>query len=148
MRTMCTARMVLLAFFTLAATAAYAETDQIRVCINREGDVRLLLPGRSCRAHEFPLTLNLRGPQGPKGDTGATGATGAQGPTGPQGPAGPQGVAGPTGPTGPQGEPGAIGSSDSRSAIIVDAMNTEVGVATDPFSGLVMRRLGADTVVF
>src|SRR5262249_19688900 len=109
MRAMCTVRMVLLAFFTLTATAAYADTDQIRVCITREGDVRPLLPGRSCRAHEFALTLNLRGPEGPKGDKGDTGAQGAPGPTGPQGPAGPQGVAGPTGPTGPQGEPGSSG---------------------------------------
>lgn len=172
MRTMFT---VLLASFTLSATAAYADTtpDQIHVCVNREGGVRLVLPGRSCHPNEFPLTLNLRGAQGPKGDkgdTGAKGATGPQGPSGPQGPAGAPGVAGPQGPTGPQGTAGAQGiagpqgptgpqgpqgepgtgggSSESRAAVVVDMANAEVGVATDPFGGLVMRRLGNDTVVF
>jgi hypothetical protein len=98
--------------------------------------------------------LNLRGPQGlkgDKGDTGARGAAGVPGPTGPQGPAGPTGATGAQGPTGPQGlkgEPGATGSADSHAAIVVDALNTEVGVATDPVYGVVTRRLGADLVVF
>src|SRR5262245_20229682 len=154
MRTMFTVRTVLFAFLTLSATAAYADTNQVRLCVDRDGDVRVVLAGRSCRSHEYPVTLNLRGPQGPKGDkgdNGLRGATGLQGPAGPTGPTGPQGVAGPTGPTGPQGpkgEPGASGSGDSRLAVVVDALNTEVGVASDPFGGLVMRRLGEDTVVF
>jgi hypothetical protein len=145
---------MLLAFFTFTATAAYADTDQIRVCVDRDGDVRLVLPGKSCRATEFPVTLNLRGPQGPKGDkgdTGPKGATGAQGVAGPQGATGAQGPTGPRGaegPQGPQGVPGATGSWNTTYPIVVDANNTEVGVATDPFSGIVMRRVGADTVIF
>src|SRR5262249_33427201 len=128
MRTMFTVRTALLAFFTLSATAAFADTSQVRLCIDRDGDVRVVLPGRSCRAHEYPVTVNLRGSQGPKGDKGDPGPRGVPGPTGAQGPTGPQG---------PQGEPGAGGSSDSHSAVVVDALNTEVGVASDPYGGLV-----------
>jgi hypothetical protein len=137
---------------TLTASAAYADTDQLLVCVQRNGDVRLLLPGRSCRHDESLLRLNVRGPQGPKGDVGPQGPKGV---VGPQGPAGAQGVAGPqgaVGPQGPQGIPGPAGAgadlADFPLPLVVDANGTEIGVATDPVNGGVMRRLGADVVGF
>ena len=68
--------LTVLAGMTLTASAAYADTDQLLVCVQRNGDVRLLLPGRSCRHDESLLRLNVRGPQGPKGDVGPQGPKG------------------------------------------------------------------------
>jgi collagen triple helix repeat protein len=157
----------------LTATMAYADVDQLRLCIQRDGDVRLLLPGSSCRTNELTIPLNIRGPQGPKGDQGPQGPDGAKGaaglqgkdgaagpqgpqgaaglqgkdgaagPQGPQGPAGPQGPQGPQGPAGPTGPTGPAGYG---AALVVDANGTEIGVATDPYSGAVMHRVGDDAV--
>src|SRR6267143_813404 len=146
--------LTVLAGITLTATIASADTDHLRVCVQRDGDVRLLLPGKACRANEVLLVWNLRGPQGPKGDTGPQGPTGAQGAPGsqgPQGPAGPQGLQGTQGLQGPQGVAGPAGPVDASSLYtlpVVDALGTEIGVATDPFSGIVMRRANLDTVIF
>lgn len=162
-----TSVLTVLAGMTLTATMAYADNDQLRVCVQRDGDVRLLLPGRSCRSDEFTLPLNFRGPQGPKGDTGPQGPAGPKGAVGPQGPqgvAGPQGPKGVAGPQGPQGVPGAkgpagvagapgaagalgpIGPAGLAAPLVVDANGTEIGVATDPYGGAVMRRAGLDAV--
>ena len=141
--------LTVLAGMTLTATMAYADSDQLRVCVQRDGDVRLLLPGRSCRFDEFTLPLNVRGPQGPKGDAGPQGPKGAGGQ---QGPAGPQGVAGPRGligPQGPQGIPGPAGNpAEFPLPLVIDANGIEIGVATDPLNGWVMRRVGSDVVGF
>jgi len=134
---------------------AYADNDQLRICVQRDGDVRLLLPGRSCRSDEFTLPLNLRGPQGPKGDAGPQGPKGAVGPQGLpglRGLIGLEGPAGPQGPQGPQGIPGPAGPAGNPSEfplpLVVDANGVEIGVATDPVNGGVIRRVGADVVGF
>ena len=114
-----------------------------------------------------------QGPAGPAGPTGATGAPGATGATGAQGVAGPQGVAGTpgaagaqgvAGPQGLQGVPGVAGPAGSVGPMgpagpaatdvgqngieIVDQNGQEVGIATDPFAGLLMRHEGTDIVMF
>jgi len=130
----------------LTATLAYADSEpRLNVCVDRDGDIRLLLPGRSCRPNELMVSINLRGPQGPKGDPGPQGPTGEQGTVGPQGPTGPQGPAGDPGPQGPQGIQGPVGPAGA--ATIVDALGVELGVATEPYSGMVMHKVGDDTVV-
>jgi hypothetical protein len=66
------------------------------------------------------------------------------------GPVGPQGPAGPQGPTGPQGPQGAYGTGPAATGglKVVDAVNQEVGTATEPFGGLLLRRMGNDNVLF
>jgi hypothetical protein len=133
--------LTVLAGMTLTASVAYADTDQLLVCVQRDGGVRLLQPGRSCRHDEYMLRLNLRGPQGPKGDVGLQGPAGPKGAVGAQGPVGPQGPQGIPGPAGP-----AAGLADFPLPLVVDANGIEIGVATDPYSGAVMHRVGADAV--
>jgi collagen triple helix repeat protein len=93
-----------------------------------------------------------QGPAGPQGPLGLQGLLGLQGPVGPQGPAGvqgPDGAKGPVGAQGPQGLPGPDGKYvGSNASLVVDQDGQEVGVATEPFSGLVLRHVGADAVVF
>jgi hypothetical protein len=159
---------VLLMTACLALTAGTVQADgldQIRVCVNRDGNVRLLVWG-ACRSYETLVVVNIRGPQGPKGDpgpkgdAGARGAAGPQGQQGVQGPAGPQGLqglqgpAGEQGPAGPQGlqgipgPPGPVSNYQYPLPLVVDAAGREVGMATDPFNGIVMRRVGTDMVTF
>lgn len=118
-----------------SATTARAQQplqlDEIRLCVKADGGggVRLLL-GNTCGPNETLVVINLRGPQGPKGDTG------------PQGPEGPQG------PQGPAGPPGSSVNPQSPLPLVVDAQGSEIGMATDPFSGVVLRRAGEDLVIF
>jgi hypothetical protein len=103
------------------------------------------------------------GPQGPQGAAGATGPQGlkglqglpgAPGVAGPQGVpglvgvAGPQGVAGPEGPRGQVGPTGPAGTNGGEMMMVVDQNGQEVGIATDPNSGVIFRRFGSDPVVF
>jgi hypothetical protein len=74
-----------------------------------------------------------QGPAGPQGATGAAGTTGAAGAPGPQG------VQGFTGPAGPAGD---------NLFSVVDQNGQEFGVTTEPYSGLVTRRLAVDTIMF
>lgn len=135
-----------------AASSARAET--IRTCVDvRNGDIRLLLPGRSCGQHERLVEWNLRGPRGPEGPKGPQGPAGPQGPKGLTGSQGPQGLQGLKGDPGAKGDPGPSGSSQGSyvgetALLLVDQNNQEVGVATDPFSGIVARKVGQDYVVF
>jgi hypothetical protein len=86
------------------------------------------------------------GSQGVPGTPGAPGARGAAGPVGPQGPEGPQGPVGPQGPQGPQGA--TLETYESHAVTIVDSNNQDVGIATEPFGGLVLRQIGDDHVMF
>lgn len=91
------------------------------------------------------------GPAGPQGPRGLQGVNGSQGVAGPQGPAGPRGVAGPQGArgeVGAMGPAGPAGSNGNDMMTVVDQLGQEVGLATDPYSGLVLRRVGADAIVF
>jgi hypothetical protein len=132
-----------------AASSARAET--IRTCVDvRNGDIRLLFPGRHCGQHERVVEWNLQGQRGPEGPKGPQGPQGPQGVTGPQGVQGPQGL---QGVKGDKGDPGPSGPSQGSyvgetALLLVDQNNQEVGVATDPFSGIVARKVGEDYVVF
>jgi hypothetical protein len=96
------------------------------------------------------------GAVGPQGVAGSAGSTGAQGVAGPQGNAGSQGVAGPEGPAGAQGAPGLQGlqgpagfsAGAGELTAIVDQNGQHVGLASEAFSGLVLRRVADDAIVF
>jgi Collagen triple helix repeat (20 copies) len=115
--------------------------------------------------------LGPQGPAGPQGSAGVRGANGlqgsagVQGPAGVPGPAGAQGSAGVPGPAGAQGSAGVQGPAGAQGlqglpgppaaaaeeylgSIVVDQDGQDVGVATDPFGGLVVRHVGEDAVVF
>jgi hypothetical protein len=55
---------------------------------------------------------------------------------------GAQGLQGPAGPAGP------AGTSIGESLSIVDQNGQDVGLASEPFSGLLLRRVGNDAIVF
>jgi hypothetical protein len=131
----------------------------------KTGELRLLA-GQSCAAGtmmvawtvDLPTTAGPTGPKGPAGPAGPQGLTGPAGPQGlagsigPQGPAGLAGAAGPEGPRGLQGLTGAQGpagpvASDSLQAI-VDQSGQQVGIAVEAFSGILLRRVGDDAIVF
>jgi Collagen triple helix repeat (20 copies) len=120
------AAVVLVSVGAAVATAAIPGADgTIRACFEKkEGDLKVIDEGKSCKRGENLLVWNQtgprgiqgvagpQGPQGPQGPVGATGAQGAMGATGPQGesgPAGPQGATGPQGPAGPSGAGGGTG---------------------------------------
>jgi collagen triple helix repeat protein len=89
------------------------------------------------------------GPQGPAGPTGATGSAGPQGPQGPAGPAGPTGATGgtgPQGPAGPQGAQGPAGPAGDGATAVVDQNNQLVGAVVDPYTAVVLRKVGLDWV--
>ena len=152
-----------------------ADADNTRVCVNLKTGELHWLNGASCPAGttmvawgaHLPRLTGPAGPQGPAGPKGATGATGPQGPagpkgatgatgaTGPAGPAGPQGAVGPQGVAGPQGLQGIPGPAGPMATAagdgafaIVDQSGQNVGVSSDPFSGMVYRRVGNDTIAF
>lgn len=97
------------------ATAQRGDTT-VRACVERGGDVRVLLKStQKCAKRETAISWSKAGPQGATGAAGAAGADGAAGPAGPQGPSGPvsrsteAGPEGPAGPAGPKGDTGATG---------------------------------------
>ena len=76
----------------------------IHACVDRKnGQVRIVPAGESCRNSEAATQWNAEGPAGPAGPRGDSG------PAGKQGSAGPAGQSGDPGPAGPQGDPGAAG---------------------------------------
>ena len=105
----------------LAMAASVVAADQIRVCVNPAGQVRLAAPDGSCRSQEYALVWN-RG--------------GLPGPAGPQGPEGPQGAQGPEGPA-------ATGSSP---ALVLDSNETIVGHYISR-TGDVLVHIGSDRFV-
>lgn len=86
----------------------------INACVKKkDGRVRVVAAGASCRRGELPLAWNTQGPSGPAGAAGPAGAPGPAGPAGAKGDPGARGAtgaggpAGRAGPTGPQGPAGA-----------------------------------------
>jgi hypothetical protein len=136
-------------------TSALAESHQIRMCVNlQSGDVRPLV-GQKCPPNHSLVVWDpddARGStqeneEGRRGPSGLRGAAGLQGPAGPVGPAGPPGPAGPQGPVGPQGPPSPA-SAGAGPLVVVDQTGVEVGIVIEPFGGLVLRRVGADAIMF
>jgi hypothetical protein len=73
-----------LALFISLGGGAYAATNHsigsgptIRACVAKDGSVRVLGAGRSCRKHETAIAWNRRGPVGARGPAGADGKDGA-----------------------------------------------------------------------
>jgi hypothetical protein len=155
-------KITMAACIVLTFCAASARAETIRTCVDvRDGEIRLLFAGGHCRQHERLVEWNLQGPRGPEGPKGQQGPQGLQGLQGLQGPLGPQGAQGAQGNQGPQGlqgvkgdtgakgDPGSLGSYVGETALLlVDQNNQEVGVPTDPYSGIVLRKVGQDHVVF
>lgn len=101
----------------------------IRACVDRDGDLRLIGPGESCRRHE--TLVNLRGPAGPAG------------PQGPVGPAGPAGAVGPAGPQGSKGDTGDKGDKGDKGDPGSDAPGVAGGADRGPAPGAGPAFLGA-----
>jgi hypothetical protein len=84
----------------VAATGGFSSGGTLKACVNSEGALRLLKPGKKCAKGQSAVAWNQAGPAGAtgaKGEAGATGATGTQGATGPAGPTGSKGGMGSTG---------------------------------------------------
>ncbi len=93
-------------------TAASAVTGYV-ACVNKSGEIRLVIKGKKCFKGERKSKINLAGPAGavgPVGPSGERGIAGPQGATGANGPAGPTGPTGPVGPAGVAGPAGAAGA--------------------------------------
>lgn len=86
--------------------------DVISACFkSKDGMLRVIGAGDTCRANETLLQWNQQGEPGPKGDPGEQGVAGPAGPAGEQGLQGPVGPVGPAGPAGAPGEQGDPGDS-------------------------------------
>ena len=96
---------LVLALVLVGGAVAYAQsTPEYYACVTKStGGVRMVPTGNTCKANEYPISWNQRGPEGPAGPQGPAG------PHGEVGAVGPQGEVGPAGPTGPQGEAGPAG---------------------------------------
>lgn len=134
-----------------AITSTARAATVIHACYNKStGDVKIIVPPKTCATGEQAVSWNVEGPVGPKGPAGpvgpkgtigatgphgpvgpkgATGATGLQGVAGPQGPAGAQGPTGPQGPQGPQGAAGTAGNIPANITALSGALSTNGGVA-------------------
>jgi hypothetical protein len=126
----------------LASGAVFLAHDNggsdIRACVDRAGNMRIVDSPRDCRRNESYISWNRRGPtglQGPQGQRGLQGATGARGPMGPQGPQGPPG-------TGSGGGDRVTGVPALR---VMDAGGQEVGAYTNP--DLVSLQVGTELVL-
>lgn len=73
-----------LAIAAAGATYALAEggSTTINACAKKDGQLRLLQAGDTCKAGETGVQWNIQGPQGDRGATGAQGQKGDQGPAG------------------------------------------------------------------
>ena len=155
LRTFAASALVLLG----ATTTVHAEPDRVRACVNPKNGEIHVVAGSSCPANQVLISWyrewpfghdnDSKGKVGPKGPAGPPGPAGPRGLTGATGPQGVPGTPGKQGPAGPAGPPGPSGSgSGSNPLTVVDQNGTEVGVATDPFGGLLLRRVGNDAIVF
>jgi hypothetical protein len=94
------------------ATAYASANGMIHACV-KDGQLRILDAGASCKGREKPLDWNIAGQPGAKGDPGPQGVPGqpgAKGDPGPQGLPGAKGDPGPQGDPGPKGDPGLQGA--------------------------------------
>ena len=72
----------------IAATGGFSSGGKLHACVNGEGGLRLLKPGKHCARGQQAISWNQEGP------AGAPGANGSPGATGPKGEAGPKGTSG------------------------------------------------------
>jgi hypothetical protein len=81
----------------IAATGGFSSGGTLKACVNEEGAIRLLKPGKGCKKGQKAVSWNQAGPAGApgaKGTTGVAGATGATGAAGAKGSEGPRGASG------------------------------------------------------
>jgi hypothetical protein len=81
----------------IAATGGFSSGGKLQACVNEEGGLKLLKPGKHCRRGLKTVAWNLAGRTGAKVATGAAGAPGAKGLQGLQGSAGAKGDPGANG---------------------------------------------------
>jgi hypothetical protein len=84
----------------IAASGGFSSGGELQACVNSEGGLRLLKPGRHCARGQKTVAWNQEGhagTPGAKGAPGAPGAPGALGATGAQGAEGPKGLNGESG---------------------------------------------------
>jgi hypothetical protein len=63
----------------VAATGGFTSGGQLQACVNQEGGVKLLKPGKKCKKGQSQISWNEAGPKGPAGAQGPAGAAGAAG---------------------------------------------------------------------
>src|SRR5664280_2034745 len=76
----------------IAATGGFSSSGTLKACVNEEGAIRLLKPGKGCKKGQKAVSWNQVGPAGAKGVAGAPGTAGATGATGATGASGVQGI--------------------------------------------------------
>jgi hypothetical protein len=67
----------------IAATRGFSSGGKFRACVNGEGGLRLIKPGKHCTRGQQAIGWNQEGPAGARGTTGAQGPAGANGAPGP-----------------------------------------------------------------
>jgi hypothetical protein len=78
----------------LAATGGFSSGGTLRACVNEEGTLKLLKPGKKCQKGQKAITWDQVGPAGATGAAGAAGTQGGQGAQGAQGAQGSPGAPG------------------------------------------------------
>jgi hypothetical protein len=68
-----------------AASGGFTSGGKLQACVNSEGRLRLMKPGKRCGKGQQPVAWNQQGPPGQPGAKGASGSAGATGATGPMG---------------------------------------------------------------
>jgi hypothetical protein len=72
----------------VAATGGFSSGGKLRACVNGEGGLRLLKPGKHCTRSQQAIAWNQEGPAGARGAIGSPGAAGPKGVEGPKGESG------------------------------------------------------------
>jgi hypothetical protein len=72
----------------IAASGGFSSGGKLQACVNGEGGLRLLKPGKHCARGQKTVAWNQEGPAGTAGAKGADGAPGAAGGQGGEGPKG------------------------------------------------------------
>jgi pilus assembly protein FimV len=88
----------------VAATGGFSSGGALRACVNGEGTLKLLKPGKHCGKGQQSVAWDQTGPAGANGAPGVPGTTGAAGAPGATGAKGADGAKGAEGREGPGGE--------------------------------------------
>jgi hypothetical protein len=113
----------------IAATGGFSSGGTLKACVNGEGGIKLLKPGKHCRKGQQSVAWDQVGPTGANGAPGAAGATGASGPSGAAGARGAEGAKGPEGPKGGEGEGSTVYWAKAKQdgqILVADGVNSVV----------------------
>jgi hypothetical protein len=72
----------------IAATGGFSSGGKLQACVNEEGGIKLLKPGKRCKHGQAAVSWNQVGQAGAPGAKGVAGPPGATGGQGPQGASG------------------------------------------------------------